>query len=286
MQYKQPAEAHVHAHAPAQCPNCEAPLAADAHFCVQCGQNAQLHRLSIGHIFHDGIHYFLHADKSIFSLVKRLSTETGTVAREFIQGKRKRHFPPLNFFLIVAGLTVFSISIFKPMQKENEKNQQQMQALIAQIQDPVKKAMVVNMAKRQQNVSAITSKYSNILMMLALPLLSLIFYLCYRRGPYNYAEHVVASLYGVGFTSLAMSLVFTPLMSQFGMRGYFIVLIVYFVFEVTYRSVYYVKLFNKQGAAAYVKSALVALLAILVWMVITVSLIFWYMFSGMSGLFT
>jgi hypothetical protein len=57
------------------------------------------------------IHYFTHADKGIFQLLKALVTQTGTVAREFVSGKRKKYFPPFNFFLIVAALFVFMGSI-------------------------------------------------------------------------------------------------------------------------------------------------------------------------------
>lgn len=267
------------------CLNCTGFLTEKAKFCPSCGQKADIHRLSIGHIVHDGIHFFLHADKSFFTLAKMLATKTGLVAREFIEGKRKRYFPPLNFFLIVIGLMVLAMSLFPPLQKENKENNQMIQAVSARITDPVKKAKFLSLIKRQQNVAIYTQKYSNIFAMCALPLISLIFYLFYKRNKYNYAEHVIANLYSVGFTSLIMAFVFIPLMSFASARNYFIILGLYFIVEITYRSIYYTRLMGKTGAASYAKAAAVALLAQVLWISLSGGIMFWYIVSGIGGLF-
>lgn len=270
---------------PSNCLNCQAPFAQNDNFCATCGQKTNLHRLSIGHIIHEAIHFFLHADKSIFTLVKKLATKTGTVAKEFIAGKQKRYFPPLSFFLVIIGLVVLSMSFFTPLQVETNSNTEQLMALVQQIPDPVKKAHFLGLVKRQAQVSVFTKKYSNILAMCALPLVSFIFYLCYRRNKYNYAEHVVANLYGVGFTSLVLGIIFIPLMSLTNLKGYFIGLGAYFIFEIIYRSIYYTRLLDKKGAGAFFKALGVAVLAQVTWIALTMSLLFWYIKSGFGGLF-
>lgn len=88
------------------CLNCNAPLSATQKFCSECGQKTALKRVNLHDVLHDAIHYFTHADKGIFTLLKSLVVQPGLVAKEYIEGKRKKHFPPLNFFLIVAAVYI------------------------------------------------------------------------------------------------------------------------------------------------------------------------------------
>ena len=75
------------------CANCAAPLDPQFRYCPQCSQKVDLHRLSLHDIFHDVVHYFTHADKGFFGLLKDLAVSTGKVAREYVTGKRKKYFP-------------------------------------------------------------------------------------------------------------------------------------------------------------------------------------------------
>ena len=74
------------------CLNCNHPLTEGQHFCANCGQKAALKRLNLHDIWHDVVHYFTHADKGIFQLLKQLVTKTGIVAKEYVEGKRKKYF--------------------------------------------------------------------------------------------------------------------------------------------------------------------------------------------------
>src|SRR5690606_19984201 len=132
------------------CLNCNKNLHADAAYCAWCGQKANTHRLSFHELSHDAVHYVTHADKSIFKLLKELAKRPGIVAQEYIAGKRQKHFRPLNFFLIVAGIVVFmTSSLYKP----NDLRSQQMEQSNQQITDPVKKQYHIEMATRASKVS-------------------------------------------------------------------------------------------------------------------------------------
>ena len=91
------------------CSNCNALARTDDKYCSKCGQEIHVHRFTLGHIFHEFFHAFTHADKGIFYLLKELLVKPGTVAREYIGGKRKKYFNPFTFFLILAGLFVYLI---------------------------------------------------------------------------------------------------------------------------------------------------------------------------------
>jgi hypothetical protein len=267
------------------CLNCEAALAEKARFCGTCGQTAHPHRLSVGHVVHDGLHFFLHADKSIFNLVKALAVKTGRVGREFIEGKRKKYFPPLNFYLIVVGLFVLSMNTFNAFDKEAAANKKQLEAIAASIPDPVVKAKIYTIMSRQANALFFIKKYSNLISMFAVPLMSFLLYLFYCRGRYNYAEHLVANLYNYGFTALTFTFIAIPLASLVNstfVGG--IVLGAFFVFDLVYRSIYYYNFMDRRSVAAAFKAVGVVISVQIFWLIIVLALMFWYIKSGFSGL--
>jgi hypothetical protein len=266
------------------CLNCENTIQEQDNYCRTCGQTVHLHRLTLGHLLHDGIHFFLHADKSLFTLAKTLAVKTGTVAREFVEGKRKRYYAPLNFFLVVIGLVVLSMSVFHMFENQTASLKQQYEAITAQIKDPAIKAKVIGIMERQAKSTAFVKKYNNILSMVAMPFTALLFSLFYMRGKYTYAEHLTANLYCSGFTSLVFALVVIPIMSYNNMTVYFGALIGYMLFELTYRSIFYYRFMNRAGAGAIIKAVAVSLFVQITWAAITVAAIYWYIKSGMSGL--
>jgi hypothetical protein len=87
------------------CKNCEAPLLGN--FCSNCGQTAHVHRVTIKHFLHEFFHAFTHTDKGIFLLIKELILRPGIVAREYLDGKRKKYFSPLTFLIIIASLYAY-----------------------------------------------------------------------------------------------------------------------------------------------------------------------------------
>jgi Protein of unknown function (DUF3667) len=268
------------------CLNCENPVTEQDKFCPHCGQKIHLHPITLGHIAHDGMHFFLHADKSIFTLVKKLAATTGVVAKEFIEGKRKKYFSPFNFFMIVAGLVVLSMSLFQTFEKENANTQLQLQAMAAQIADPVKKAKFLSVVKRQARTMLIVKKYSNIISMITVPLLAAIFSLFYVKRKYNYAEHVVANMYSTGFTSLVMAFIIIPLLASGNQYIFIAVMIANILFDIIYRGIFYYKFMNRQGTVALLKAIGISLFAQVFIMTLTLALLFWYMVSGMNGLFS
>jgi len=84
------------------CKNCNHTF--EGHFCNHCGQPADTHRLSLHHIWHDLQHGLFHFDNGIIYTAKQLLTRPGHAIREFINGKRVRHFKPLAFVVVLATL--------------------------------------------------------------------------------------------------------------------------------------------------------------------------------------
>ena len=256
---------------PSKCLNCEELLSPGVRYCSYCGQKAATHALSFHEILHDSIHYFTHADTSIFRLVRELALRPGIVAKEYILGKRKKFFKPLNFFLIVAGIVVFMTSAFY---QPNDSRSRNIEAAAAQVRNPVQKERMLQMANRVRKVNVITGKYSNVINMVGTPFMTLFFWLAYRRK-FNYVESLVANMYFIGFVMLFYAVIFVPLQHTFAGIGTYLIGF-FFLFEIVYRGMAFRQLSSAKGALGVGKAYAVSLLISLLWITLTVSLIMSY----------
>ena len=257
------------------CLNCEMSLSDSVNFCPNCGQKTNTHRLSLHDLTHDTVHYFTHADKSIFKLLKELAVKPGIVAREYITGKRQKYFKPLNFFLIVAGIVVFMTSAFY---KPNDERSRRLEQSAQYIQDPVKKQRVLNIAARVSKVNLITGKYSNVINMVATPFLTLLFWFAYRRQ-FNFIESLVGNMYFISYTMVFYALLIVPLQYLIPAAGMYF-LSIFFLFEVLYRGYAYYQFSNRKGRLQMAKAYGVSLLMTVAWIVLVYFAIRMYIQGG------
>ena len=254
-----------------KCLNCEELLSPNVQYCSHCGQKAATHELNFHEIFHDAVHYFTHADTSIFRLMRALAASPGIVAKEYIHGKRKKYFKPLNFFLIVAGIVVFMTSAFY---QPNDTRSRNLETAATKVNNPAQKEGLLQMAKRIRKVNEITGKYSNVINMVATPLMTLFFWLAYRRK-FNYVQSLVANMYIIGFIMLFYALIVVPLQHLVPQFGTYLIGL-FFLFEIVYRGAAYRQLSGAKGALAVMKAYAVSLLISLIWIALTTSVIIAY----------
>jgi hypothetical protein len=258
-----------------RCLNCDCRLGVDEKYCNNCGQKTKVHRLSSHDIVHDVVHYFTHADRSIFALLKQLAVKPGIVAKEYLSGKRKKYFNPLNFFLIVAGIVVFSTSWFYNAANSRA---ERMESVASKMKDAERKAQLLAMAERSRTVDTITGKYSNVINMVATPLLTFIFWLAYKRR-FNYIESLVANMYFIGMIMLVYALLIVPAKRMFPEIGFYL-LSAFFVFEVIYRGFAYYQLVGKRSTGAILKAYGTSFLITALWTAGTYFLILYYVRNG------
>ncbi|MEO6583287.1 MAG: DUF3667 domain-containing protein [Ferruginibacter sp.] len=242
-------------------------------------------RLNLKHLLHDVLHYITHADKGFLLLIKQLLTRSGTVAKEYIEGKRKRHFPPLNFFFLVATILVLVFSLV-PLEK---KDILQQHPELNYIKDPLQKAKVIRIYERQAIAMGFLNKYSNVIAMIAVPLICLIYWLCYFRASYNYIEHLVACMYMVGITNLIYACLIVPfsLLIDLNSSGVKIMLFVLFLlFQIIYNGVFYVRFIGKLSRSSTFKAVGVSILAVSMWYVVSALTIGAYIKHGFWGIFS
>lgn len=157
-------------HHPIICKNCENSF--NGHFCNNCGQKAQTHRIDLKHVLHDLLHAVTHIDKGLFYTAKMMITQPGITLRAYIKGKRIHHPNPLLMVLIIGGLcslTYYNLEL----------------RLISSFK----------ISELDGGLHAIDSKFFAILYLSYSLLLSLIDFILFRFKGYNYTELFTVNIF-------------------------------------------------------------------------------------------
>ena len=96
---------------PARCLNCGTPIIGK--YCRACGQNADVHVLSMREVAGDVTHSLLHLDSRAWQTLKLLILKPGELTREFIAGRHQSYLPPFRLYLVVSIL-FFALSALLP----------------------------------------------------------------------------------------------------------------------------------------------------------------------------
>jgi len=97
---------HSFTPAPGQlCLNCATEL--KGRFCYVCGQDADTHHRTIGHLFLEAFEGLFHLDGRIWQTLPPLFFTPGRLARDLMEGRVTRHVPPFRIFLV--ALLIFML---------------------------------------------------------------------------------------------------------------------------------------------------------------------------------
>jgi hypothetical protein len=269
------------------CLNCNSLLQPEQQFCSRCGQSAKTHRIGFAHLMHELLHGFTHADKGIFYTIKMLAVKPGLVAREYLEGKRKKYFPPVNFYLILIGLFVFAFGFFLRFQQSN--TFAQVRTELRNLPDSLAQMRDRRLAKldRAETVMSFMTKRSNLVnLLLATPLSSFVFFLFYRRHKYNFIEHFTVNLYFSGFGSLIFIFIIAPLVSFVDNQAFYLAALSFFLLtEMVYRSIAYYQFVGKKGSRHYLFSLLASFTSIALWIVLSRVAVNYYIEHGLPHFF-
>jgi hypothetical protein len=236
-----------------QCKNCEAAI--DSKFCSNCGQKAEIHRLTFAHVFHEFIHAFTHADKGFVLLVKNLLWRPGFVAKEYLDGKRKKYFNPLSFIVITSAIHAFvalKTGYFASMGSSGNQG---------------------GGARRMPAIWVEVFQISNnngklLSLILIVPLLAFLSWIFFRRGRYLFSENLVLHAFIVGESHVIRTLIFIPLFLIFPNQSG-INLWIFQTLLLAYLVVAYKQFFNQSIFVTIIKTiAIFVLFLILYWVVI------------------
>jgi hypothetical protein len=178
------------------CKNCNASISDK--FCGACGQKADVHRLTVGHLVHDFTHAITHADKGALLLVKALLWKPGVVAREYLEGKRKKYFNPFTFLVITTALSAlasYNSGYYKALSGTGGGNRSPREAFIPYWSEVVE-------------ISITHGKLLGLI--LIAPLYTFLAWIFFWRPRYNFAEHAVLQSYTIGMFHLMTVVIFIP----------------------------------------------------------------------------
>ena len=169
---------------PTNCLNCATLLTADDRFCTTCGQKSSTHKITMSHIWHDVFHAFTHADKGFLYVFKELLYRPGHVAREYVDGMRKKYFNPFSYLFIIVAVATLLASTFNLMA------------------DP----------SRRDPISMFLNKHANIVILTNVPISAFFSWIFFIRSKRSYAENLVLFAYTGAERSAIYSLLVVPLM--------------------------------------------------------------------------
>src|SRR5450432_1181192 len=94
-----------------RCLNCDTAIVEPARFCSRCGQRTDTARLSFGDVMRDLMHKFVNVERGPLTFAWSLLTRPGSVAREYVEGKRRRHYGPFATLVVLVGMTTLAINL-------------------------------------------------------------------------------------------------------------------------------------------------------------------------------
>ena len=153
-----------------KCLNCSSTI--ENNFCPYCGQKTATKKFSLKHfITHDLIHGVFHLDKGLLFTIKELFTRPGHSIREYVQGKRVKHFNYFTAILIIIAIGHFLGGFSK-----------------VRFADLYEKGQMTGYAK-------VVKEYAKVIILIGIPLFTLSSYLLFKKAKQNYTEHLVLNTY-------------------------------------------------------------------------------------------
>lgn len=163
------------------CKNCNQKF--EGHFCNNCGQSADTHKINSHFLWHDIQHGLLHFDKGIFFTLKELFTRPGYSIKEFIEGKRVKHFKPISLILLLAGIYTLLYHYFHASILEGSFGISGTGKDVVQIKSILEK------------VNEWATQHFAIVALLQLPIFATATFLSFRKSGYNFMEHIVLNAF-------------------------------------------------------------------------------------------
>ncbi len=167
-----------------KCKNCN--KTTTKNFCANCGQRTDTHRYSFKHfVKHDLVHGIWHIDSGILFTIKELFTRPGHSIREFINGKRVRHFNVITLLIIIVGTSHF-IEKHSSFQFTG---------------------LTPNNTGFNSFFDEFTTSFPKISILLAIFSYSIFSFLWFRKAKLNFSEHLILNAYK-SVTETILSLIF------------------------------------------------------------------------------
>jgi len=176
------------------CKNCEHNISGN--YCANCGQSTYTGRLNLLTFLNEVSESVFQLNKGFFYTLRELFVRPGESLREFLDGKRKRHFKPIAYVLMLS--TVYFV-ITKFIGQETW-----VDGFLSGWSNGVE-ADDLNEQKVNSTLSWFAENFAYTSLLL-LPVFSLASYLSFYKFKVNYLEHIVINAYISGSQAVIYTL--------------------------------------------------------------------------------
>jgi len=169
------------------CKNCNQQF--KGNYCNNCGQTADTHEINRHYLWHTIQHGVFHVDNGIIYTTKELFTRPGYAIKEYITGKRVKHFNPFAYVIILSTLYVL-IAHFLHIDLFDKKI-----SVTLSGDEGTKVTEIIGVITGISTWIKDHYAYSTLML---LPVFSLASYLAFKKSGYNYLKHLILNTYIAG----------------------------------------------------------------------------------------
>lgn len=248
------------------CKNCNKNF--DGNFCNNCGQKSNVQKINFTYLVDEISNSVLQVNRGILFTIKELFVRPGNSIREFLEGKRKQHFKPLAFVLLVS--TIYVLLTYFTGTKTFLGN------ALTGVSDAISsRGQELSTSIKILNWLANNYAYSTLLL---LPIFSLASYLSFKKVQYNYFEHLILNFYITG-QQIVIYIIFTFLYYAFNSDSYFLQGLP-FILSILFTFLTFIQFFQSKKIVTKIFLTLLAYILYFIFIVVFMTLIGYLTKSG------
>ncbi len=181
------------------CPNCDSPNINN--FCSNCGQKIYIKRFNLRGFF-GVVGSALNIEKGFLHTMIWMFRNPGTVVNDYLKGKTRTYYNPLNYILIIAGVYAFLILSLDILDRSIEATNEIMGYNEMQASPEA--------LELQKRWIGFVKSYVNFIPILMIPFASLFSKWYYRKQKLYYGEHLILITF-IFAQSILISIIVSPL---------------------------------------------------------------------------
>jgi len=179
------------------CKNCNHNF--EGNFCNNCGQTSNTHEINFKSIAHEIQHSIFHVDKGILYTTKKLFQSPGQTIREYLNGKRVKHFKPFAYIFILS-------TIYALLTRLSHKSTFLTDFLYGFNESTTDKKSKIDLGLVGEFVQWMSNHYAYTTL-LVIPIISFASYLCFIKTKYNYFQHLILNSFIAGQRTVVFLLI-------------------------------------------------------------------------------
>lgn len=183
-----------------KCRNCNNSLRTDFSFCPDCGSKIVRNRLTIKNLIYDFLERYFNLDNTFFKTIWHMIIKPKDICGGYISGLRKKYLNPASMLAISLTISGFVIFLMKKIAWESIDFSK------------ISYMQTSSGGTGTEKIMSSTMEYSSLLFLFYIPILAFSSYLFFNKQKYNFAEHIITSIYALTTFSIISALYAIPVL--------------------------------------------------------------------------